>query len=206
MRPQLNSGTLGSQKANRNLLAPSFVARAGIWSRGGVPCDVGSTGASTSGRAALLRSRFVQPVAFPNRTARAIHFRPPLLPVAKQAAGVSSQDRTVVATAASPSRSQGCRLKAHLSFAHGARSASRSSADFRLETVASGGPSLAVLLPSVLIPLLPNKLLQLSAAPPRHLLPPPCRPWWTTTGSLFSTDTSRFDRAAAAEQRYVGQA
>src|SRR4051812_19117898 len=43
MRPQLNGGTLGRQKAIRNLLAPSLGARAGIRSRSSAACDVVST-------------------------------------------------------------------------------------------------------------------------------------------------------------------
>jgi len=92
-----------------------------------------------------------------------------------------------VSTAARPSGSQGCRLKALASFADRARYASRSKAILRLETVAAGRPSLAVSLRSILVSLLPNKLLQLPAAPPRLLLRPACRPWLITTGSVGST-------------------
>ena len=125
---------VGQTESKSKFARAFFRARAGDRSHWRATCAVVLTGASTSGRAVLLRSRALHPGASPNRTARAIHFRSPLLPVAKQAAGVSSQDRTVVPTAASPSGSQGCRLKAQLSFASGARSASPSSAVLRLET------------------------------------------------------------------------
>ena len=177
MRPLLNGGTLGRQRANRNLLASSLVIEQAA--------DRLGARSTTAGRPARARAGGLRCFGRGRRdgwrqqtgTRAQSTFGSLSLPVAKQSAVDSWPPRTLVSTAAGPSRSQGCPLNARFSLASGARSASRSSAAFRLETMAPGRASLAVLLCSVLVPLLPNKLLQLPAAPRRHLRPPACRPW-----------------------------
>ena len=117
MRPLLNGGTLGGQKANRKICSRFFGARAGVRSRWRAACDVVLRARARAGGLRCFGRGRLHPGASANRTARAIHFR-----VSRGFRSPSSRllplaDRTVVSTAAGPSGGQGCRLRAHLSFA-----------------------------------------------------------------------------------------
>ena len=186
MRPLLNGGTLGRQKANRNLLAPPFVARAGNRSRRGPTDHVMPTGASTSGRPALLRPRSLHLGAWARRTARAIHFR---LSVASggQAAGCE------LVASSTPFR--------HLSA--GPPGAQAASWDLGLLSQQARAPLQFVDLPSDSEPSPPVAARSRAcfASSSCH-----CCPTRRCRQTSLSVAAARLPLALAAERRYVGRA